>query len=73
MEAIQDEGLDYEQFGLMSIDHIPYARAFGKAIPCVKHDTYELGISAINILMQQIDNPARTVGDKIIVGDVSTS
>lgn len=72
MEAIQDAGLNYEQFGLMSIDHIPYARAFGKSIPCVKHDTYELGISAINILMQQIEGVSGTIEDHVIVGELCT-
>lgn len=73
LEAIQEAGLNTENFGLMSIDPIPFARTFGKTIPCIKHDTYALGLAAINMLIQDIKGNSKETQDIIIEGNLTIS
>jgi LacI family transcriptional regulator len=73
LEAIQEAGLDTENFGFMSIDPIPFARTFGKTIPCIKHDTYALGLAAINMLIQNIQGKSKETQDIIIEGNLTIS
>ncbi|MFV0439214.1 MAG: LacI family DNA-binding transcriptional regulator [Desulfopila sp.] len=68
LEAIHLQGLSHRNFGLISIDKVPYAEIFGNGIPSVTHDTYQLGLTAINMLLHQIDDPGYQPMDKIIPG-----
>ena len=68
MEALQESGLGIDNTYLMSIDHIPYSNAFGRPIPCVKHDTYELGASAVSMLLNIINHSPKVIEDQVING-----
>ncbi|WP_417503441.1 LacI family DNA-binding transcriptional regulator [Marinomonas gallaica] len=73
MEALQEAKLGIDQAHIMSIDDIPYSNAFGRPIPCVHHDTYELGASAVSMLLELIKNPAKKIDDGAIIGVLSDS
>lgn len=73
LEAIKEAEMNSEDFAWMSIDPIPFARIFGKDIPCVKHDTYELGRSAINLLLNNIKGKNKEAQDIVIVGELTLS
>lgn len=70
MEGLQEAGVGIDKAHLISIDHIPYATAFGRHIPCVRHDTYELGLSAMNMLLQMISSAPKDISDGTIFGQL---
>ncbi|WP_431688884.1 LacI family DNA-binding transcriptional regulator [Hahella sp. NBU794] len=55
---------------VFSIDEAPYADIFDFNIPCVHHDTYQMGHSAISMLLDRIENPGCEGSDIIIEGDL---
>lgn len=70
LEAIRQQGLSRADIGLFSIDQIPYADIFGEPIPCISHNTYQLGLTAINMLLRKIDDPKYRPTDEIIKGEL---
>lgn len=70
LEAIRQQGLNRSDIGLFSIDQIPYADIFGEPIPCISHNTYQLGLTAINMLLRKIDDPEYFPNDEIIQGEL---
>ncbi|PSJ39267.1 LacI family transcriptional regulator [Zobellella taiwanensis] len=70
LEAIRQHGLSREDIGLFSIDQVPYADIFGEPIPCITHNTYQLGLTAINMLLRKIDDPGYQPYDEIISGEL---
>jgi len=69
MEAASMHGLSREDFEILSIDKVPYAKIFGESIPSIAHNTYLLGKVAINMLLKQIEDPNYRPDDEIIPGE----
>lgn len=72
LEAMRQHGLSRTDIGLFSIDHVPYADLYGDPIPCVSHDTFQVGLNAVNMLLRKIDNPEYRPVDQIIKGELRT-
>lgn len=70
LEAMRQHGLNRSDIELFSIDQVPYAGFYGDPIPCISHNTYELGLTAMNMLMKKIDNPRHLPDDVIVKGEL---
>lgn len=68
LEAMRHNGLNRADIELFSIDQVPYAGFYGDPIPCICHNTYELGLTAINMLLSKISNPQAASADEIVKG-----
>ncbi|MFO2464540.1 LacI family transcriptional regulator [Pseudomonas sp. 15FMM2] len=68
LEAMRQHGLSRSDIELFSIDQVPYAGVFGDPIPCISHNTYELGLSAVNMLLDKIENPLHRSADMTVKG-----
>lgn len=68
LKAVRHLGMPLSTFGIFSIDQVPYAEIFADPIPCVTHDTYQLGLQAITLLLNQIDNPDYQPISQVIPG-----
>jgi LacI family transcriptional regulator len=68
VKAIRHAGLPLSDFGVFSIDRVPYANVFADPIPCVAHDTYQIGLHAITMLLNQIDNPDYAPVSEVVSG-----
>lgn len=68
LKAVRAVGLPLAAFGVLSIDRVPYADIFADPIPCVAHDTYQLGLHAIAMLLGQIDDPDHVPVSQVIAG-----
>lgn len=70
LEAIRQQGLSRADIGLFSIDQVPYADLYGEPIPCISHNTYQVGLNAINMLLRKIDDPEYRPADEFIRGEL---
>ncbi len=70
LEAMRHHGLNRSDIELFSIDQVPYAGFFGDPIPCISHNTYELGLTAINMLLDKIDNRLHVSADVTVKGEL---
>jgi len=70
LEALHQQGLSRKDIQLFSIDQIPYAHLHGNPIPCISHDPYTLGSSAISMLFRKIDDPDHRPADEIVEGEL---
>lgn len=68
LEALRQQGLSRSDVALFSIDQVHYAEIYGDPIPCVSHSCAELGLAAINLLLEQIDEPDNAAGDAVVEG-----
>jgi len=72
LEAFRMHGLSRKDFGVVSIDKVPYAEIFGEAVPSICHDTYQLGLTATNMLLKKIDDANYSPDDEVIPGNLRT-
>lgn len=72
LEAIRFHGISREDIQLFSIDQVPYADLYGEPIPCISHDTYGLGVCAINMLLKKIDDPDHVSSDEVVTGQLQS-
>ncbi len=70
LEAMRQHGVSRNDIQLFSIDQVPYAHLYGEPIPCISHDTYALGLSAINMLLKKIDDPQHVPADAVVKGQL---
>ncbi len=70
LKAVRHIGKSLTDFGVLSIDKIPYADIFADPIPCVTHDTYQLGLHAISMLLDQIADPEHCPASRVIEGQL---
>ncbi|WP_020683183.1 LacI family DNA-binding transcriptional regulator [Marinobacterium rhizophilum] len=70
LEAIRAQGMSRDDIEVFSIDQVPYADIFGQPVPCFSHNTYQLGLTAINMLLRKIDDPQYDPTDEIIKGEL---
>ncbi|CAG8863460.1 HTH-type transcriptional repressor PurR [Pseudomonas fluorescens] len=70
LEAIRQQGMSRADIALFSIDQVHYAEIYGDPIPCVGHSCTELGLTAINMLLQKIDSPDSPMVDEILQGEL---
>lgn len=70
LEALCLHNLSRQDMSVISIDRVPYAEIFGEPVPSINHDTYQLGQTAIDMLLKQIDDPHYRPDDEIIPGEL---
>ncbi|MFG0400102.1 LacI family DNA-binding transcriptional regulator [Pseudomonas sp. zjy_11] len=70
LQAMRELGLSRDDIALFSIDQVRYAEIYGQPIPCISHSSAKLGIGAINMLLDQIDDPSLSPQSQIIEGQL---
>ncbi|WP_449433251.1 LacI family DNA-binding transcriptional regulator [Pseudomonas putida] len=70
LQAMREVGLSRADIALFSIDQVHYADIYGDPIPCVSHNSTQLGLGAISMLLRQIDDPLHATPDEIIEGQL---
>ena len=70
LQAMREQGLSRTDIALFSIDHVHYAGIYGDPIPCVSHNSAQLGLEAINLLLRKIDDPDAVLADQVVKGQL---
>ncbi|MDI5986748.1 LacI family DNA-binding transcriptional regulator [Halomonas sp. M4R5S39] len=66
MRALHDAHLSRDEVLVVGVDRLPYADIFDVSVPCAVHDTYLAGHEAIQLLFEQIDDPATAPREVVI-------
>lgn len=70
LQGVAKAGVPKTQIDFFSIDEVPYSDLFDFRIPCVAHDTYQLGHKAIAMLLQRLKDPDFVPEDQTICGEL---
>lgn len=59
LKALQSRGVPRETLSVIGVDRLPYIDIFDITVPCVVHDGYHAGQKALELLLEQIENPSQ--------------
>lgn len=73
LKALRAHGIAHQDIAICGIDRLPFADIFGVPIACIAHDATEAGRRAVQLLLERLQDPLRTMDKVVIPGELEQS